>query len=181
MKCNILRGTRAYLVGGMQYENGRNWRETIKEQLVPLGITCFDPYHKPFTSATPEDEKSRKLLNVWMQTNQYDKVASRMKKIRAEDLRLTDISDFIIVRINPAIASWGSAEEIFTANRAKKPIFVIVEGTKSKTPLWILGTLPHKYIYDSLDDVVTMLKRINSGKKKIDSDRWRLLKPEYLK
>jgi hypothetical protein len=38
---------------------------------------------------------------------------------------------------------------------------------------------PHKYIYDSVDNISKMLIKIDNGKKEIDSDRWRLLKKEY--
>ena len=60
----------------------------------------------------------------------------------------------------------------------KKPIFISMEGGKSQTPLWIMGMLPHHYIYDSIDDVLNMIKQINDGKKPIDSDRWRLLRED---
>ena len=60
----------------------------------------------------------------------------------------------------------------------KKPVFVSMEGGKKKTPLWMMGMMPHHYIYDSVEEVVEMVKRIDDGCKKIDSDRWRLLKEE---
>ena len=53
-----------------------------------------------------------------------------------------------------------------------------MEGGKKKTPLWMMGMMPHKYIYDSIEDVVDMIKRIDNGEKEIDSDRWRLLRIE---
>ena len=43
-----------------------------------------------------------------------------------------DIADFIIAHLVPDVASWGSAEEIVTAVRMKKPIFVSMEGGKDK-------------------------------------------------
>ena len=54
-----------------------------------------------------------------------------------------------------------------------------MEGGKSKTPLWLLGMLPHKFIYNNLDEVIEMLYAIDNGIKPIDSDRWRLLKKDY--
>ena len=114
-----------------------------------------------------------------MQEGDYDRAAERMKTVRSYDLNLVDRSDFIIAHLVPDVASWGSAEEIVTAVRMKKPIFVSIEGGKVKTPLWILGMLPHKYIYNSLDKVLEMLYSIDDGNTKIDSDRWRLLRKEY--
>lgn len=176
---NLLSQTKTYLVGHMQYLSGRNWREEVTEKLAPLSITCFDPYKKPFVKDVEEDEASRQEMETWMKTKQYDRVTERMKTVRAYDLNLVDRSDFIIAHLAPDVASWGSAEELTLAVREKKPIFISMEGGKAKTPLWMLGMLPHKFIYNSIDEIVEMIYAIDSGNKPIDSDRWRLLKKEY--
>ena len=98
--------------------------------------------------------------------------------MRSYDLNLVDRSDFIIAHLLPEVASWGSAEELVTAVRMKKPIYISMEGGKHATPLWIMGMLPHHYIYDSIEEVVDMIKQIDCGEKSIDSDRWRLLRKE---
>ena len=69
---------------------------------------------------------------------------------------------------------------IVTATRAKKPIFLVVKGGKHKTPLWVMGMIPHKYIYSELDDALDMLEYIHIEQVIIDSDRWKLFKKEYL-
>ena len=150
LNMNLLHKTKTYLVGHMQYLSGRDWREDVTTSLKPLGITCFNPYKKPFIKDVEEDEASRQEMETWMKTKQYDRVTDRMKTVRSYDLNLVDRSDFIIAHLVPDVASWGSAEEIVTAVRMKKPIFISMEGGKSKTPLWMLGMLPHKYIYLSL-------------------------------
>ena len=163
----------------MQYVSGRNWREHVTDKLEPLSITCFDPYKKPFIKDVEEDEASRQEMETWMKTKQYDRVTERMKTVRAYDLNLVDRSDFIIAHLVPEVASWGSAEEITLAVREKKPVFISMDGGKAKTPLWMLGMLPHKYIYNSVDEILDMLYAIDSGSKPIDSDRWRLLRKEF--
>lgn len=147
----------------------------VTEKLEPLNITCFNPYEKPFIKDVEEDENSRIEMETWMKTKQYDRVTEKMRTVRSYDLNLVDRSDFIIAHLVPDVASWGSAEEIVTAVRMKKPIFISMEGGKSKAPLWMLGMLPHKFIYNSLDEVIEMLYAIDDGNKPIDSDRWRLL------
>ena len=176
---NLLYKTKCYLVGHMQYVSGRNWRDHVTQELEPLNITCFDPYKKPFIKDVEEDEASRQEMETWMKTKQYDRVTERMKTVRAYDLNLVDRSDFIIAHLVPEVASWGSGEEIVTAVRMKKPIFISMEGGKAKTPLWMLGMMPHKYIYNSLDEIIDMLYAIDNGSKPIDSDRWRLLRKQY--
>lgn len=176
---NLLNKTKTYLVGHMQYLSGRNWRKEVSSKLEPLGIICFDPYKKPFVKDVEEDEETRSQMDKWMKSEKYEEVTERMKVIRSYDLNLVDRSDFIIAHLTPDVASWGSAEELVTAVRMKKPIFISIEGGKTKTPLWILGMLPHKYIYDSIDEVIDMIYAIDNGKKKMDSDRWRLLNENY--
>lgn len=176
---NLLDKTKTYLVGHMQYVSGRNWREEVASKLNKIGVTCFDPYKKPFIKDVEEDEATRQEMETWMKTKQYDRVTDRMKTVRAYDLNLVDRSDFIVAHLVPEVASWGSAEEIVTAVRMKKPVFVSMEGGKAKTPLWMLGMFPHKYIYNSIEEIVEMLYAIDSGAKEIDSDRWRLLRKEF--
>jgi len=175
---NLLNKTRTYLVGHMQYANGRNWRDEVEARLAPLGVTVFNPYKKPFVKDVDEDEEAREKMHEAMSLGHYSDVTKRMTTVRSYDLNLVDRSDFIIAHLLPNVASWGSAEELVTAVRMKKPIFISMEGGKSETPLWLMGMLPHHYIYDSIDDVLNMIKLIDNGSKAIDSDRWRLLRED---
>ncbi len=175
---NILNKTRTYLVGHMQYASGRDWREYVEAELSPLNIRIFNPYKKPFVKDVDEDEDARLSLDHCQKHGYFNDVSERMKLVRSYDLNLVDRSDFIIAHLVPEVASWGSAEELVTAVRMKKPIFISMEGGKHATPLWMMGMLPHRYIYDSIEEVVDMIKQIDKGSKKIDSDRWRLLREE---
>lgn len=180
MEKHFLNRTRCYLVGAMENDRqGEGWREEITHVLRDTGIIFFSPYQRPFLNDIPEDETARKELAAWMDRGDYDLVANRMTQIRAHDLRLVDISDFIIARIDPQVATYGTVEEITTAVREKKPVFLCVVGGKKKTPLWLLGMFPHKYIYDSLLEVVNTIIAIDQGTVKLSSDRWRLLTDKY--
>ena len=181
MSSNLLRGTRCYLIGHMEYAPGRDWRKHVIDELGPRGIVFFNPYNKPFLSDTPEDEQSRSEMNRWRETSQWELLTARMKKVRTQDLRLVDISDFLIVNIIPHVASWGSSEEITTAVREKKPLFLSIDDPKGKLscPMWFFGKIPHKYIYDNIDCIIEKIKAIDDGIIPMCSDRWRLLKPEY--
>lgn len=175
---NVLKRTKAYLVGHMQYSDGQDWREYVEKQFSPLEITCFNPYKHPFLKNIDEGESERKEMLHALERGDYEKVAEWMRDVRSYDLNLVDRSDFIVAHLIPDVASWGSAEELVTAVRMKKPIFLSIEGGKKKTPLWILGQIPPHYIYDSVEDIVKMVQKIDSGKKEVDSDRWRLLRED---
>lgn len=176
---NLLRDTRCYLIGHMQYADGRGWRDSVKEELKDCGIKFYDPYHKPFVHDVPEDEGSRAEMLHWMETEQYDLVAHRMKEVRGYDLRLCDICDWYIAVIKPTIASWGSAEEITTIIREKKPLFLVIDDPRGKKacPLWLLGVIPHKYVYNNLDEAIKTIRALDQGIVKMSSDRWKLLLP----
>lgn len=176
---NLLNKTKTYLVGHMQYSNGEDWRRKVEEDLSELGITIFNPYKKPFIKDVEEGEGFRVHLKELMDKGEFDEVQRKMRQIRIYDLNLVDRSDFIIAHVIPSVASWGSAEELSTAVRMKKPTFISVEGGKKNAPLWLLGMFPHKYFYNSIEDLIVMVKSIDSGDKEIDSDRWRLLREEY--
>ncbi len=175
----ILLKTKTYLIGHMQYADGQDWRNQVKSVLEPRGVTCFDPYHKPALNEISEDNETRKKLAEAMENEDYGWVSNHFKMVRAQDLSFCDKSDFIIAHIIPSVASWGTAEELVTSVRMKRPIFLSVEGGKKKTPLWIMGMLPHKYIYNDVNEILETLIKIDEGKIHTDSDRWRLLKPEY--
>jgi len=175
---NVLKDVRCYLIGHMQYVNGESWRDRVKSELLHTGIKFYDPYHKPFVHDIPEDQSSRNEMLKWMETEQYDLVQQRMWAVRGYDLRLCDICDFFIANLVPEVASWGSAEEIITVIRQKKPLFLSIEGGKKKCPLWLMGALPHKYIYNSIDEIIETINHIDKGIIRLTSDRWKLLKPE---
>ena len=179
-KRGLLWRTRCYLIGHMENINGEGWRVEAKKSLEEMGVICFDPYDKPFMQTVPEDDEVRKNMKIAMDNGAYGSVHSHFKVVRNDDLRLTDEANFLICHMeDPRIASWGTAEEIYTANRAKKPIFVSVKGGIKNAPVWLMGALQPQYFYNSLDELLNMLHLINDEKVRIDSDRWKLLRHEY--
>lgn len=179
MNSNILDKTTCTVIGAMQYSvNGRDVRAFLTEELRKHGITVYDHYRKPFVDSVDEDESVHAQLREWLKEEKYDEIASK-RNIRSFDLKLVDISDFVIFVFDPDVPTCGSWEEFFLANRAKRPIFFVNIKGKQRTPLWVFWTIPHKYIYSSLADVLKTIGDIDSGKHPIDSERWKLLKKEF--
>ena len=186
MSTKVLAKTKTYLIGPMQYAEGRTWREDISGFLKDIDVTIFDPYKKPFINAPDEDEQTHNKMCYLMEAgerladhgnNGFDQVAEHMKKVRSFDLSMVDRADFIICYLDPEVPTFGTMEELSWACRCKKPTFIVIEGGKKKTPFWVMGMFPHKYIYSSFDEVVETLDGINNGEIKISSDRWRLFEP----
>lgn len=183
---NVLAKTKTYLIGPMQYAEGRKWRDDISDTLRGIGVTIFDPYKKPFINAPDEDEQTHEKMCYLMESGGrktaqdktgFDEVAEHMKKVRSFDLSMVDRADFIICYLDPQVPTFGTMEELSWACRCKKPTFIVIEGGKKKTPFWVMGMFPHKYIYNSFEEVEDVLLDINTGKVKISSDRWRLFEP----
>lgn len=175
---NLLADTRCTVIGHMQYANGRNIRENINRQLTQMNIKLFDHYKQPFIMDVNEDEETHDELRLALKNEEYTKVEA-YKEIRSYDLSLIDRSDFVIFVYDPEVVTCGSWEEFFTANRMKKPIFFVNVRGKSATPMWVFWTIPHKYIYDSVEEVVEKLQNIDQGKIPIDSERWKLLNKNF--
>lgn len=174
----VLTKTKTYLVGPMENLDGTAWRKRITKELNSIGIVCYDPYLKPFLRPLDEGNEVRNKMRQAILNDDLEYSHKIGKAIRSHDLNLVDRSDFIIAHIHPTIASYGTAEEICTANRSKKPIFLSVEGGRNKCPAWITWMIPPKYIYNTIDEILEVLFKIDNGSIVADSDRWRLLKYE---
>lgn len=177
---HLLQRTKCYLAGNIENSNAPGqWRDIVKTELRDTGIIFFDPLKKPFMDSVNEDKAHMDRLNKLRAEGSFKELAKIMRKIRVEDLSLVDRADFIIASISAKTASWGTAEEVFWANRMKKPIFLVVSEGRKICPFWIFGTLPEDEIYDNLSDVIADLKKLDSGEKPMDHSRWKIFREEF--
>lgn len=171
---NRLKNTRCYLAGAMEHtsDNGVGWRDVIKRDLESLRITWLDPTDKP-TEIAHEDADFANRLRYWKCQGNWKKVSDAVRIIRAVDLRMVDIADFMIVNIDMDVPTCGTWEEIFWANRCMKPVIVRVAQGKVAAPSWLFGTIPHEMIFSSWTEVGRYLRSINSSPVIDDLKRWR--------
>lgn len=180
MTKHLLNRTKCYLAGNIENSHTPgHWREVVKTELKETGIVFFDPLKKPFLDSVNEDKEHMARMAKMRADGAFTELSTLMRKIRVEDLSLVDRADFLIASISAKTASWGTAEEVFWANRMKKPIFLIVAEGRKTCPFWIFGTLPEDQIYDSLDDVIADLKKLDSGEKPLNMARWKIFRDEY--
>lgn len=170
---NRLSRQRVYLAGAMDRvaDRGVGWRDKITPFLESLGVIVFNPIKKP-TSLGVEDEATQRLKKSLKLQQNYDELSILMKHIRSVDLRLVDISDFLIVNLDLETHPCGTYEEIFWANRQKKPIIIHMVQGKQNAPDWLFGTIPHQMIFSSWEDIEKYLVEVNISDSIVSHNRW---------
>lgn len=154
---------RVYLAGAMDRvaDGGVQWRENITPWLNSRGIIVLNPCDKPcdIGKETPETRAKRHAAKV----NGDFSLLLADKVVRPVDLRMVDISDFLIVNIDNESHPCGTYEEVFWANREKKPIIIRCEQGKNNVPDWLFWTLPHEFFFDTWAQVYNYLDHVNSA------------------
>lgn len=167
-------GTRSYLSGPMDRvkDNGKQWRQDITQFLIDKGISPIDPCNKPISIGLEKFEDKQRRTHLVDQEN-YDQLAKEIKLLRTVDLRCVDLADFIICHIDINVHMCGTYEEIFLANRQKKPVIFHVEGGKKYTPGWIFGTFPHTMIFSTWQEVRQYIDEVDDlSKIPLHYKRW---------
>jgi nucleoside 2-deoxyribosyltransferase len=171
---NRLKNQRVYLAGAMDrvHDRGATWRDNITPFLEKMGIIIFNPITKP-TSTGMEDHDSHVIKTKFKNQKRYDELSSMMKTIRSVDLRLVDISDFLIVNLDLDHYACGTWEELFLCNRSKKPILIHIEQGKAHAPDWLFGTLPHEWFFSNWEELKNYVIHINNDENIEHYNRWR--------
>lgn len=158
---NRLKNMRGYLGGAMEFaeELGIEWRQQIKKDTQDLEVIWLDPTDKPIDIGI-EDIENHEIRKKLKRQGYFDEVANTMKVVRCVDLRMVDLADFLIVNIDTSIHTTGTYEEIFLANRQKKPIVIRIKQGKCACPDWLLATIPHQMIFSTWVEVREYLYHI---------------------
>ena len=168
-----LNGFRSYLVGPIDRcpDGGVGWRRDICHFLRGIGVAPLDPTNKPIDTEL-EDEEHIVMRKQLKADGKFDEAAAIMKRIRAIDLRMCDLCDFVVGHLDLNIFACGTLEEIFWCNRMKKPILVHVEQGKENVPDWLLGVLPHSHIFGSWYDLKQYILHVHVAEKVDHMKRW---------
>lgn len=137
----FLNHARVYLSGPMDFvasravEKRSGWRVRVGEFLRSFGAAVFDPWSKPKVRGLHEygreDVTTIKLRQKW--TFASGKEGARKRAECAEtfwetmhvDLRMVDISDFVIAYCPTNIYSVGTPHEIVVARQQHKPVLFV--------------------------------------------------------
>lgn len=170
---NRLKHTRCYLAGAMDRvpDAGETWRRLIRHHLNDLGILWLDPTHKPIDIGV-EDDESRRVRRSNKAAGWYDLVTDEMVPIRDVDLRMVNVTDFLIVNIDVEVHACGTYFEFKQANDQNKPILVHVEQGKHQCPDWLLAEIPHELVFDTWVDLRKYVRHIAHDKVVDHMGRW---------
>lgn len=171
---NYLFNTVSYLCGPIDraIDDGVSWRKDIREKCneKKFNIIFLDPTDKPKHIGQEIGEEKTKLRRL-LENDEWDEARKVATKIRHYDLRMVDTCNFVIIYIDINIHLCGSYDEMFTAERQKKPILVIMNQKKNQIPAWLVSFVRPEEIFESIDECVEYLQKIDNGNIELD-DRW---------
>lgn len=173
---NKLNGSLVYLAGPIDFaiDLGVGWRKKIKPELKKMGMLVLDPTNKPVhddDALLNEDVENHALRNQLKQEGKYDELSESGKMVRAFDLRCVDKSDCVIGYIDRDITMTGTLEEIFWANRMKKPTLIFCKQGKKALSDWFFWAFPPRYLHGSMEEVIEHLRKVDQGEE-VDNKRW---------
>jgi hypothetical protein len=140
-RVNLLKGTRVYLSGPMDFvasrtnERAHGWRNRVGQFLRESGATVFDPWFKPLVKGMErfgyEDDKSADIREEWTfaagerGARARAACAAKFRGTVDKDLRMVDLSDFIIAYCPTNLYSVGTPHEIVMARLQHKPVLFV--------------------------------------------------------
>ena len=174
-KMNKLKGLRCYLAGPIDAaeDDGVGWRKEATKWLKTRSVKVLDPCDKPisYTAYKEIDIEKHKMMEL-KSNARYFELSQRMSEIAHVDLRMTDISDFLIVYINPNITMFGTIHELINSLNQKKPTLVVVEGGKKVAPNWLFGIMDFNFMFDSFEELYDFLNLIDTESIQANLSRW---------
>ena len=168
--------SKCYMVGPMDRdrEGGKVWRADLEPFLKTLGVIPLNPYNKPLLDEEGlEDDENFEIVSKAIEEQDYDTIEERMKPIRHVDLRMVDEASFLFVYLDLDKSPCGSYEEIYLANRQRKPVVVVCPQGKCKVPPWLVGTIPHQMMFDTIEEAKDYLSGVSHDVYVQNYGRWR--------
>ena len=176
-----------YLSGPMEFvkDHGVEWRRKFIRLVheAGLNIDLIDPTNKPGDSIGEDPLHQVKL----QEAGRFKELQDYVSNYRHLDLRYTDISDFLIVVVDPSVPQWGTSNETYVAEMQKKPTFFIVEHGLYNLPRWLFDVIDRiqswepgeaqkeANVFESVEEVVEELVALDNGHKPL-SKEWVLVR-----
>lgn len=181
-----LDGACCYLSGPMEFvaDHGVEWRRKFIKLCREAGLKLdfIDPTNKPGDkdSKIGEDKGYQTRLK---QEKRWKELKEYVSDYRRLDLRYVDLSDFLVVVVDPRVPQWGTGNEVYFGEMQHKPTFFICEGGLSNLPNWLFGVIDlddqlrgkRCNVFESVEDVINELLGYDCGMYKMNSE-WVLVR-----
>jgi len=175
-----------YLSGPMEFakDHGIEWRRKFIDLAWSKGldIDFIDPTNKPGGEDLKVQEDKEVQIKL-QEAGEYFKLREYVSLYRRFDLRFVDISDFLVIVVDPTIHMCGTYNEVFIAEQQHKPCFFICEGGLKTLPRWLFDVIdldePERgkrcNVFQTIDQVIEELTLIDSGVIPM-SNKWVLMR-----
>ena len=175
MKKHRLTGSMFYLAGPMDdvSDRGAGWRTEIKPWMWERGIGTLCPYDKPIIDSYNEDDEWHDEITRLKQIGEYQKAHEMMKLVAADDYRMVDRSDALILYIDKDAHMCGSYHENCMAAYQRKPVIVFCKQGISAIPNWVFSVCRHEMFFSTLDEVKQYIDFVATAKDVPTYNRWR--------
>lgn len=175
-----LKYQRIYGAGPMDAVNDsdcHDWRDYMAKELGKLGIIFLNPARKP-KGLHVEDKEIRTIVKDLIKQRRFKEVREQYGPlIRNTDMFLVDNSNALIVNYRLDIHMCGTMEEIFWANRCKKPVLFHFESL-NEVPPWLCYTFPGEHFFDSWVRMLEYIEKIDAGHDDYHLTKRRWYKPD---
>lgn len=135
---SILEKTRCYLSGPMDFVGSRvvekylGWRAILTPILKAFNIRVLDPWNKPMIRGHGDygkegilPNKEQYEIDFWTNAETRARFERDFWETVHIDLRMTDVSDFVIAFVPTNIYSVGTVHEVIVARLQRKPVLMI--------------------------------------------------------
>ena len=169
-----LDGAMFYLAGPMDdvADRGAGWREMMAEFLWDHNIGVLCPYSKATYGLDEDDEYYQNILRL-KDAEEYDDMHQIIRSIVADDYRMVDKADAIVLYIDKNAHMCGSYHESGLAAYQRKPVIVCCPQGKQAIPHWMFGICRHEMFFDSWDETKEYIKHVAYSKEVDTHNRWR--------
>lgn len=173
-----LRNHIAYLAGPIENVSdvGVEWRLDITKFLNWLGIGVFNPCNKPILNYKVDEDKDFVFkVKELKRQGKFKEVQHLLQEIVRLDYKMVDLSNFLILHIDPNSHMCGSYAEMTLACYLRKPIIVHCEDL-SRVSGWCYGICDPEMFFSSWDDVKNYILHICFDENVDDIDsKWRFI------
>ena len=164
-----------YLAGPMDdvKDRGLVWRNEIKKFLWSNDIGVLCPCDKAIIDSVDENDAYFNELDNLKRKNLRQRVHEKMRPVAADDYRMVDKADALILYIDKNAHMCGSYHENCMAAYQRKPVIVCCEQGVAEIPNWMWSICRHEMFFDNWQEVKEYIQFVCYGEDVPTYNRWR--------